>query len=236
MRVKGDPRYRSGYSIALWTIERDGSIRKDNGRQVSMEIVSPIMVYDMTELWRDAVKSMYRKAAASMSICWNMKDLRALSKAIVYFEPCLQNLLPSHRAQRNSHCKQNYTENPYLSSEDIGRCFEIINNMSGIADLKSVMNCDRTGGHTRYYAWNFTNLSWNVQKQEVDGTVEYRNPPYANNADTCLAWMELALTFVSAARKAAAHGTKIRQRFSRDLPGLREFLDYGAVQWTHSPK
>lgn len=60
MRIKGDPRYGSGYSIALWTIERDGSIRKDHARQVSMEIVSPIMVYDMTEMWRDAVKSMYR--------------------------------------------------------------------------------------------------------------------------------------------------------------------------------
>ncbi|KAJ0109898.1 hypothetical protein J7T55_004448 [Diaporthe amygdali] len=249
MRVKGDPRYGSGYSIALWTIERDGSIRKDSARQVSMEIVSPIMVYDTTELWRDSVKSMYKSVGdrysfeanescglhvhLKPSVCWNMKDLRALSKAIVYFEPCLQALLPSHRASRNFYCKQNYSENPYLTSQDIGRCFETINNMSGISDLKNVMNYDRENGQTRYYAWNFTNLQWDAQRQEVNGTVEYRNPPFANSASTCLAWMELALTFASAARKVSVRGAKIRQKFSRDLPGLKEFLEYGAVQWTH---
>ncbi|KAI3398961.1 hypothetical protein diail_7988 [Diaporthe ilicicola] len=221
MRVKGDPRYGSGYSIALWTIERDGSIRKDNARQVSMEIVSPIM------------ESCGLHVHLKPSISWNMKDLRALAKAIVYFEPCLQTLLPSHRARRNFYCKQNYTENPYLGPQDIGRCFEIINNMTGITDLKNVMNYDREGGHTRYYAWNFTNLEWNTQRQEVDGTVEFRNPPYANSAGTCLAWMELALTFASAARNVAARGAKIRQKFSRDLPGLKEYLAYGAVEWTH---
>lgn len=60
IRIKGESRYGSGNSIALWTIELDGSIRKDHARQVSMEIVSPIMADDMTEIWRDAVKLMYR--------------------------------------------------------------------------------------------------------------------------------------------------------------------------------
>lgn len=60
MRVKGDPRYPEGYSIALWTIERDGSIRKDNSQQVSLEIVSPIMICDLTEMWRKDVEYMYR--------------------------------------------------------------------------------------------------------------------------------------------------------------------------------
>lgn len=60
MRVKGTPRYGSGHSVALWTIEKDGSIRKDHPQQVSVEIVSPIMVHDMAQVWRDAVKSMYK--------------------------------------------------------------------------------------------------------------------------------------------------------------------------------
>lgn len=58
MRVKKDPGCSSGYSTTFWTIERDGSIRKDNPRQVPIKIMSPTMVYDMTQ--RDAVKSMYR--------------------------------------------------------------------------------------------------------------------------------------------------------------------------------
>lgn len=92
MRVKGDPRYGSGYSIALWTIERDGSIRKDNPRQVSMEIVSPIMVYDTTELWRDAVKSMYRSVGsrylfeANVSDCWAIIRTSSASCSLPSFD------------------------------------------------------------------------------------------------------------------------------------------------------
>lgn len=64
MRIKGDPRYGTGYSIALWTMERDDNIREDHARQVLMEIASLIMAYDMTEMWRDAMKSM----------CWSVGD------------------------------------------------------------------------------------------------------------------------------------------------------------------
>lgn len=105
--------------------------------------------------------------------------------------------------------------------------------MRGIADLKEVMNHDHAGDYTRYYAWNFTNLSWNLERQKIEGTVKYRNPPYANTAGAWLAWTELALTFASTTRKAAVRSVKIRQRFSRDRPGLRESFEYGAVEWTH---
>lgn len=159
-----------------------------------------------------------------------MKDLRAPSKAIIYFEPCFQVLSPSHRVRGNFFCKQNYTENPYLRLESIGNCFEIISDMRGIMDVKEVIHHDRMGGFTRYYAWNPTNLSWNGERQKIEGTVEYCNPSYANVAGACLAWMELALSFASAARKAADRGIKIGRRISREL---REFLEYGAVEWTH---
>lgn len=108
--------------------------------------------------------------------------------------------------------------------------------MSTIAELKDVMNHDNKPSgavHTSSYAWDFTNLTWNAEDQRVDGTVVYRSPPQASSARECLAWMELAVTFASAARKVADRGIKIRKRFSRDLGGLREFLEYGAVQWTH---
>jgi hypothetical protein len=163
-----------------------------------------------------------------------MKYLHALSKAIVYFEPCLRSLLPSHRARGNSNCKQNYTENPCLSSKSVGRCFEIISGTSSIVHLKEVMNHDHSGaGHTEYYAWDFTQLSWDAEKQRINSTVKYRSPPYANNARECMAWMELAVTFASAAIKTVDLSANIRRRFPRDLAGLRGFLEYGAVQWTH---
>lgn len=248
MRVKGDPRYPQEYSIGLWTIERDGSIRKDNSQQVSLEIVSPIMICDLTEMWRKDVESMYKYIGGAFyfeanescglhvhmkpSLRWNMTDLRALCKAIVYFERNLQALLPSHRASRNMYCKQNYSENPQLSSLDIGRCFDAINGMRGLEDLKLVMNADGAGDHTRYYAWNFTNLKFNQQTRGVDGTVEYRNPPFANDGRTCTAWMTLATTFAGAARRAAREDAKIRREFGQDLRGLKSFLEYGSESWT----
>lgn len=60
MRVKGNRVHGSGSPIALWTIQRDGNVKKDRPRQVSVGIASPILIYDMTQAWRDAVKSMYR--------------------------------------------------------------------------------------------------------------------------------------------------------------------------------
>jgi hypothetical protein len=161
-----------------------------------------------------------------------MDELRALSKAIVYFESCLQTLLPSHRASGNVYCKQNHKENPYLAPKDIAGCFTAINGIQTLTNLKGVMNYDRERGCSRYYAWNFTNLEWNAERRVFDGTVEYRNPPYANGYRTCMSWMELALTFASSARKVARRQTKIRQKFSKDLGGLKEFLAYGAFEWT----
>lgn len=166
------------------------------------------------------------------SLCWNMSELRALCKAIIYFERSLQALLPSHRASGNRYCKQNYSENPDLRSLDIGRCFDAINGMRGLDELKSVMNADGAGDYTRYYAWNFTNLKFNQQSRKIDGTVEYRNPPYANDARTCTAWMTLATTFASASRKAAREDAKIRREFGQDLRGLMSFLEYGSESWT----
>jgi len=166
------------------------------------------------------------------SLRWNMTDLRALCKAIVYFEPSLQALLPSHRASGNRYCKQNYRENPHLGSLDIGRCFEAINGMRGLDDLKHVMNADGAGDYTRYYAWNFTNLKFDPQTRGFDGTVEYRNPPYADDARTCTAWMTLATTFAGASRRAAREDAKIRREFGQDIRGLRSFLEYGSESWT----
>lgn len=79
MRVKGDPRYPQEYSIALWTIERDGSIRKDNAQQVSLEIVSPIMICDTTEMWRTDVESMYKYIGGAFYFEANVSGLPDLS-------------------------------------------------------------------------------------------------------------------------------------------------------------
>ena len=79
MRVKGDLRYPQEHSIGLWTIERDGSIRKDNRQQVSLEIVSPIMICDITEMWRKDVESMYKYLGAAFYFEANVSGFQNLS-------------------------------------------------------------------------------------------------------------------------------------------------------------
>lgn len=103
MCVKRDLRCTSGCSTALWTIERDGSIRKNSPRQVPMRIVSPTMVYDMTQ-WRDAVKSMYRSVGDrylfEANVSYRPKTARKVSA-----EPSLPKLQIIILQFRDSGCK-----------------------------------------------------------------------------------------------------------------------------------
>lgn len=88
------------------------------------------------------------------------------------------------------------------------------------------MNPKGASGHhsEREYAWNFKNL------EPSDGTgmtIEWRQPPGVTTAEEALAWAELALGFIQAARQPRTRD-RLRE-FGLDVAGLKSFLESGIV-------
>ncbi|KAB5566932.1 hypothetical protein GE09DRAFT_1056396 [Coniochaeta sp. 2T2.1] len=77
------------------------------------------------------------------------------------------------------------------------------------------------------YAWNFGNLT---KRPKTTGmTIEWRQPPGVTTAEQCLAWTELAVRFVQAARDwkdmaVPSTGVGLEMMYSRDVDGLKRFL------------
>lgn len=73
-----------------------------------------------------------------------------------------------------------------------------------------------------YFAWNFGNLAgW---PGTTGATIEWRQPPGVTAAEECLAWTELALEFVQAARGWGDIGNEIASMYKADVDGFKRFI------------
>lgn len=81
----------------------------------------------------------------------------------------------------------------------------------------------------RDYAWNFWNILGNGPSGEsyTGKTIEWRQPPGVQNADDCVAWAELALNFIQAAREPGVH--QVLELYVPTVEGLKAFVDRGRV-------
>lgn len=76
----------------------------------------------------------------------------------------------------------------------------------------------------RYRTWNFHNLRDGNPK----GTVEFRQPPGQTHATGCLAWAELAISFVQSARRPDWH---VRfAEYPQTVAGPKKFVQEGVAQ------
>lgn len=72
-------------------------------------------------------------------------------------------------------------------------------------------------------AWNFGNLL----KEKTKGTqmtIEWPQPPGVTTAEESLAWTELGLRFVQAARGWENIGNEIEDKYRGDVQGLKAFV------------
>lgn len=69
-------------------------------------------------------------------------------------------------------------------------------------------------------AWNFANLCG----RGTGKTIEWRQPPGVTTADECLAWTELAVAFVRAARDWKDIGLEMKTEYTSDVEGLKQFV------------
>lgn len=196
---------------------------------VAMEIVSPIFPYEHGA-WRRAVCSILSSLSNEVVLqvnescglhvhispdgkaLWTLRDLKHLSRAILYFEPAIERLVPPHRRQ-NIWARSNYYDNPKLHGKGDSEVMQMIDGCQTLEEVVSLMN----NGSNRNYAWNFTNIY-----SGGSFTIEFRRGPGAAQENTCLQWVEFVINFVHAAK---CGGTQSQLAvYSRDVEGLMHFF------------
>lgn len=234
---EGKPNYKK------WTITEDGSIEQDRkvGRY-GVELVSNISAIETiaqrSSGWRSVQEKLWnglqhRFIVTPSESCsthvhvsyrrkhgWSLKRLKLLAWTVIYFERCIDSIMPEHRRQ-NQFCRSN-RYNSTLKGKSMREIFHLIlqikNNEQGHVALAELLCPDG-----RWYRWNFQRMA--KQNPQIQ-TVEFRQPPGSTTAQEATLWPQLTLSIVA--------GTIVnRHRPSPDVPAtlasLRELVLTGAM-------
>ncbi|KAH8773418.1 hypothetical protein F5883DRAFT_641410 [Diaporthe sp. PMI_573] len=90
-------------------------------------------------------------------------------------------------------------------------------------------------GMRKFMAWNFDKVSYSRWSDD-GGTIEFRRPPGVTNPDDGLAWMELALYFIQAARELQGRVSRLDAQYASDVAGLERFIHDGLSHACGTPK
>ena len=178
-------------------------------RIAGFEIISPILTTEMD--WRVVIETIYAVVDAYFIIqaspscgthvhitpgrrTWNVADLRALSKAIVLWDPVIEGLLPEERRidapdswHRSNIHGQLALHLEQFHSDGFDPLFQVIDDIDDRDEIVDFISPDKA------WAWNFCHV------KEACGTVEFRKPPMAPTSSAAVAWIEFTLMFVRAA-------------------------------------
>lgn len=150
---------------------------------------------------------------------WGLKRLKSLAKAVVYFERCIDSLMPPHHL-RNIHCRSN-RYNPNFRDvdemKDIFRMIEEIEGKNGHSMLANLLSPDK-----RWYRWNFGHME---RKKPNYCTVEFRQPPGYTSVKDAKFWAQFTLAFTSATYHWA---DKVNPNNLATMAELHKFLSMGS--------
>jgi hypothetical protein len=155
----------------------------------------------------------------SLTSRWTLRDIQQLSKAVLWFEPSFQAIVPPHR-RNNIFCKAFTTNNPEFVGKTIQECLKLIEAKEDYIQVADLMNPDR------YYSVNFQNLYYGRT-----GTVEFRMAPASKRPKEVLAWIDFAIAFTRASIKV----DKLSQ-YGRNVGGLKLFLRKGDLKGVTRPE
>ncbi len=196
-----------------WILTQDATLGRDNGENVGgIEVVSAvhcsnssIWQKEFRMLWACMLKDfglqqstrcgthIHVSTSSHMTSPKPSTALRQLAKAIVYFERCVDSLMPRSRLGQNQYCKSNWW-NSKLRTLDMRQIFNMIDGVQSLEALTDLLCFDeKTSGAARYFKWNFTPL------KDSKGTVEFRQPPGSTTQEDALVWTEFAQAFVQGA-------------------------------------
>ncbi|KAK4132024.1 hypothetical protein BT67DRAFT_133116 [Trichocladium antarcticum] len=174
---------------------------------------------------------------------WSLAQAKGLAKSALYFERCLDALVPPYR-RRSVWAKSN-RNNRYFAAQSLAGCFARIDGQATFGGLAARMNWtggasptglalgvdprakDADFGHDTY-RWGFQNLN---REGEGFGTVAFRQPPGATSGAEVVTWIMLAGCL---ARLSCGLGATLEPGSKASLKGLGEWLLYEA-EWSGMP-
>ena len=145
-------------------------------------------------------------------------ELAALAKAVLYFEPALDALVPPSRRASTAYWCQSNRANPALKDYRLRECFALVDHAAASSSTRAVVETvnlfpassayGRAHGKKhdfvrgKVYKWDFTGMLAKSAGGTGLGTVEFRQPPGSLCLDEAAGWVTLALTFVAGVTSA----------------------------------
>ncbi|PKY03710.1 hypothetical protein P168DRAFT_305046 [Aspergillus campestris IBT 28561] len=210
-----------------WNLTDDVTIETSSPKQWPIEVVSPVMFHRPDGEWMSQIMALFKNLNRVCRVetnqsCgfhvhfapvggWDIDTLKALSRAILFFEPAFEVLLPIER-RGNEYARSNRIDNPRLSKKSGMELFQIIDQCTHPVHVADLLN----DGGNRYYGWNFVNLYYGRIQ-----TVEFRRGPGVCTIGPCIAWIELIIRFAQAALGVTT--TKLLGQ-KDDVAGLWKFI------------
>ncbi|KAI8625623.1 putative amidoligase enzyme-domain-containing protein [Xylariaceae sp. FL1651] len=220
-----------------WSITQEVTIPPQVGKnQWGLELVSPI--YTPTDGWSTHLSLIFRVLKTYFTVTPSAHcsthvhlstspplqpvHLSSIAKAVLYFEPALDSLLPPDRAT-SYWCQSNRT-NPVLKPLSLAQCFEYLDACAyppqgaGTHDVVRAMCLfparsayGRAHGFTEdfvhgVYKWDFSGLILPHEGGQGKGTLEFRQAPGSRSAEDVRTWVELAVAFAAGAVDVSADG------------------------------
>ena len=165
---------------------------------------------------------------------WDLESLKSICRSIIHFEGAFEVIIPPIR-RITYFCRNNRLGSPALEGQKDEECYRQIEQCPNIPSLITLMQPRRTGelamgGLRKFRAWNFLQLYILGY-----GTIEYRQGPGVIDSTACLAWVELAVSFVQAAI-TQSQSVESLQSYARTVEGLKTFIDSAFVPGLNQPE
>ncbi|KAK4149302.1 hypothetical protein C8A00DRAFT_38103 [Chaetomidium leptoderma] len=248
----------SRVSSREWTIASELCIpSRPRDQHFGMKLVSPFLRFSKRpESWQAELRDVLRTLDAHFELTtthqcfthihiapasgfWELDQAKGLAKSALYFERCLDALVPPYR--RKSVWAKSNRNNRYFGGLPMAECFDQIDAQASFEGLGARLNWCSSESPTGValgakpgvdfqhdaYRWNFVGLN----EGDGFGTIEFRQPPGSTSASEVIAW---AMLVGCLARLSCGAGGSLKPDTKPQLKSLGEWLVYEA-EWCGIP-
>ncbi|KAL2137302.1 hypothetical protein VTI74DRAFT_5033 [Chaetomium olivicolor] len=248
----------SPVSSREWSIAREGCIPdRPQDHRFGMKLVSPFMRFSKRpESWQSQLRTVFHTLNIYFELTtshqcythiniipdsgfWKLSEAKGLAKSALYFERCLDALVPPYR-QRSVWAKSN-RHNHYFENMRMEACFARIDEQNDCVALGARMNLCSSMSPTGValgvppgrdfqhdtFRWSFIGLN----EGEGFGPIAFRQPPGSTSSSEVISWVMLV---VCLARLSCGAELTLNPLAKPQLKSLGEWLIYES-EWTQVP-